>query len=146
MYDCNSVSQVFIKECKLIDTISFILDLNDTDVSFNFQVCDRVIDYHLVFTRTSIDPQIARISVSVEDITDIEGIENQQRGLIVLTNVPEGEFNTKKRLKIYQLPDGQGDVEMSLFINSSHSVHDEQFIRFVNISLWHRWGTINEKQ
>lgn len=145
MYDCNSVSQVFIKECKLIDTISFILDLHDTDVSFNFQICDRVIDYHLVFTHTSIDPQIAKISVSVEDMTDIEGIENQQRGLIVLTNVPEGEFNTKKRLKIYQLPDGQGDVEMSLFINSSHSVHDEQFIRFVNISLWHRWGTINEK-
>lgn len=142
-YQQHSVSQVFIKDYELIDTISFVLDPNDIDISFNFQIYDYVVDYHLVFTHTSIDSQRAQISVSVEDVTDIDGIENQQRGLIVLSNIPKGEFGTKKRIKIYRLPDSLGDVEMSLFINSN-PINDEKFIRFVNISLWHRRGTKNE--
>ena len=140
MFHSNSASQVFIEGCKLIDTISFILDSHDTDVSFNFQICDSVVDYHLVFTHTNTDSHVAQISVSVEDVTGIDGIENQRRGLITLTNVPAGEFSTNERLKIYQLSNGQGDVEMSLFINSSTPSHDGQSMRFVNISLWHRWG------
>lgn len=142
-YQQCSISQVFLKDHKLIDTISFVLDPNDMDISFNFQIYDYVVDYHLAFVHTSIDSQRAQISVSSENITDIDGIENQQRGLIVLTNVPKGEFGTKKRIKIYRLPDSLGDVEMSLFINSN-PIDDGKFIRFVNISLWHRWGKKNE--
>ena len=129
------LEQVFLNDSQLIKTISFVLPAGINEVSFNFFICDIVVDYVLRFSLDRNEPK-AITTFSSEDI-NVDGIENQRRGVILIKNCPLGIFCSKQREVIYTLPEKKGFVDITFFINSYGQ--DDFATRFVTMSLWHRW-------